>query len=421
MLPVILLLLLSLAAQPVNLAEDTLDLQQLIHEMLAANPEISALEAKLEALDHRIAPAGTLPDPLVGLTLMNYPVAANPFDIGRIPMTQTQFSVSQKIPFPGTLTLQRELARGSLDIGSLTLAEKRLALTSMLRKAYLDLYLLGRSIDIAQKNKTLLQEFIRIAETKYEVGKGLLQDVLKARVSLSRLLASIEALEQKRQTAKARINVFLNRDLQSPLGDPAPLETSAVDLDYGAALAEAETNRPQLRSAEAEIGLAETAVRLARKGLNPDFNLTFAYGLRYDDTDFWTLGFSLNLPLRRGSKQREVLAEKQAQTKVAAAKRQAERNKAALEIRKALDEIRRTDRQLRLYKDTVFAQAEMSLESAVSAYQVDKVDFLSLLDSQATLLNIELEYQRLLVEREASVVDLDAAVGRIPGHPQGAY
>ncbi len=97
----------------------------------------------------------------------------------------------------------------------------------------------------------------------------------------------------------------------------------------------------------------------------------------------------------------------------------AKRNEIALAVRKALDEVSRTDEQMRLYKEAIIPQAEMSLESAVSGYQVDKVDFLTLLDNQLTLFNLELEYERVLVEHEVSVVDLEAAIGRIPGTREG--
>lgn len=394
---------------------EPLELQQLIDEALQANPEIRVLAERLEALEHKVLPAGSLPDPILGFTLMNYPLTKNPFDIGRIPMTQTQVSYSQKIPYPGKLRLSKEVAGWSVKIGTEELAEKRVAIASLVRDAYLRLYLIGRSLEITEQNKSVLKEFIRIAETKFEVGKGLLQDVLKARVALSRLHSKIAQLRQQKSTTKARINTILNRDIHSPLGDPAPLQITSIVSDFNISLDEAYSNRPELRAADAMIQKNITSVDLARKNFMPDYTVRFAYGFRYDEVDFWTLGVSFNLPFFNRGSLREKLAEKEAQKRVAEAVRLVKRNKVALEIRKSLDEITRLDQQLRLYREAIIPQAEMSLESAVSGYQVGKIDFLALLDSQITLFNLELELERLLVEREMSAIALDAARGRVPG------
>ncbi len=53
----------------------------------------------------------------------------------------------------------------------------------------------------------------------------------------------------------------------------------------------------------------------------------------------------------------------------------------------------------------------MSLESAVSAYQVGKVDFLTLLDNLVTLFNFEIEYQRQLAEYNKALARLEEITG----------
>ena len=47
---------------------------------------------------------------------------------------------------------------------------------------------------------------------------------------------------------------------------------------------------------------------------------------------------------------------------------------------------------MELYKTGIIPQAEQSLESATIGYRVNKVDFLTLLDSRMTLFNYEREF-----------------------------
>jgi outer membrane protein TolC len=74
--------------------------------------------------------------------------------------------------------------------------------------------------------------------------------------------------------------------------------------------------------------------------------------------------------------------------------------------------IERTDRQLELYKTGIIPQASLQVSSALSAYRVNKVDFMTLLDSQMTLYRYELEYHQALTEYEKNVANLEAVVGK---------
>jgi hypothetical protein len=51
------------------------------------------------------------------------------------------------------------------------------------------------------------------------------------------------------------------------------------------------------------------------------------------------------------------------------------------------------------------------LKSTVAAYQADRTDFLNLLDSQNTTLEVELDYYRSASELESRITDLERAVG----------
>jgi len=73
--------------------------------------------------------------------------------------------------------------------------------------------------------------------------------------------------------------------------------------------------------------------------------------------------------------------------------------------------IQRGERQLELYKTGIIPQASLQINSAMSAYRVNKADFMTLLDSRMTLYKYELEYHQALTEYEKNVANLEAAVG----------
>jgi len=73
--------------------------------------------------------------------------------------------------------------------------------------------------------------------------------------------------------------------------------------------------------------------------------------------------------------------------------------------------LQRTERQLELYKTGIIPQASMQIKSALSAYTVNKIDFMTLLDSQMTLYRYELEYHEALTEYEKKLIQLGGGCG----------
>ena len=88
------------------------------------------------------------------------------------------------------------------------------------------------------------------------------------------------------------------------------------------------------------------------------------------------------------------------------------RNQIFLGIKKLIDQEAKSSETLTLIKTAILPQARQSLESALAGYGVDKVDFLSLLDTQATLLDWEIKYHRELADYEQNLANLEQTVGK---------
>jgi len=88
------------------------------------------------------------------------------------------------------------------------------------------------------------------------------------------------------------------------------------------------------------------------------------------------------------------------------------KNQVYLAIKIALDQEAKSSKLIKLIKTGIIPQARQSLESALAAYSVDKVDFLTLIDNQVTLLNWEIKYHRELTDYEQNLAMLENLVGK---------
>jgi outer membrane protein TolC len=68
-------------------------------------------------------------------------------------------------------------------------------------------------------------------------------------------------------------------------------------------------------------------------------------------------------------------------------------------------------RAAQLYRTEFLPQARLAVETALAAYRVNRVDFMTLLDSQMTLFNAEISYAATLVNFNKALAEIDLLTG----------
>jgi outer membrane protein TolC len=162
---------------------------------------------------------------------------------------------------------------------------------------------------------------------------------------------------------------------------------------------------------------AERRVRVAELEGLPDFDLGIGYRIRRDvdgdpvhGADFVSAGVTVRLPVDR-RKWRARVAEAHADLRHARAGYRRETANLLYRVRSAHAELVRSDAEARLLETGLLPQARQSLESSRAGYEVGRIDFLSLLDSQVSLLRAELREVRALANRRQAFAALEAAAG----------
>jgi outer membrane protein TolC len=362
--------------------------------------------------------AGTLPDPKLNLNAINLPV--DTFSRSQEAMTQMQFGVSQSFPFPGTLRLRREAATSEAEAASQSVDETRLRLLRDVKKAWWELVYLDQSIAIITNNLTLIDQFIDIANSRYGVGKGLQQDVLLGQVERGRLHDRMLQLQGMRGVIAARLNALLARPQDAPVTLPGQVDEALPTLPLPARIiSDAERQRPLLAMLQNKIKAAEANRDLAKKSLYPNFTLGANYGLRSglnpnggDRADFFSVMLSVDVPLYARSKQRRLVSQRNAELSAQNDTLLDIHNQVGAEVQAAWYAFSQAQEQSQLFRNGIIPQSRQTVESMLAGYQVSKVDFLNLMQSQISLYNFEQQYWRALTQARQALADLAAASGQ---------
>ena len=390
-------------------------LPDLIEEGINNNPDLLASYQNWQAELAKIPQAGALPDPQLSFNLLNLPV--NTFELNQEPMTGKQIALMQMFPFPGKQGLREDIAKSAADISRDKNLELKNQLIKNIKQTYYDIFFIDQSLETVQKNRGVLQDFIRIAQSKYSVGKGLQQDVLKAQVEFSKLEDKSITLTQKRQAATARLNALLNRPAGTPLGKTIVPEPDSLNLDFAQLQNLAKENRPLLQAWNSMFQQSGKKVSLAKKEYLPDFKLGIAYTQRdklengMGGIDYLSGLFSVDIPLYFWRKQNKKVEETRYNQDMVQQSYRNVQNQVYADLDKSLSDVEKNYRLLELYKSGIIPQATQSLNAAIAGYQTNKVDFLTLLNNQLTLFNFELDYYRFLSDYRKGIADLEAATG----------
>ena len=388
---------------------DRLLLAEVVAEALAQNPQIQAARQRWLAAQERPAQVGSLDDPEFKVEFFNTPQS---LDITRT--ENTIFGLSQRFPYPGKRALRKNLAMKDADIVEAQLREKERAITAQVKITYHELFLARKAIDVHRQQIAIVKDFFDIANARFRAGKVAQVDVLKSTVELSKLHNELPVLEQRRESAQAKLNLLMNRAPNAPLGLPvAPVgprgKQGIEELEQIAF-----QNRPELRALNTDAARSQTAIALAQKQYYPDFNVMVERFQNFGQRDGFGGMAVMSLPFSFWTKSKYDAGVREAKANLESAKAayQAAGNQVRFELKDLLAKIDAAEKLLTLYKTTIIPQAQQTLESARISYRTGKVEFLSLLDAERALKEFQLEYYRTLTAFEQRMAELEQAVGR---------
>lgn len=385
-------------------------LQEVEQEALRNNPEIRLAVRRVALAEARSRTAGALEDPQFMYRGWGTPLA-KPWDLNQ---TQHMFMYSQNLPGAGKRQLQAKVGADAVEVAKADAEARNRDIVAQARTAFYALLRSESELRFHDEQVELARQSSESARIKYIVGKVPQQDMLKAQTALTRLVEHLLMLTQEGDLARAKLNTLMGRDpaaLLEVAGEytaearlPGILELEKLALD----------NRPELTAVSAAIQQDETRSELAQKAFKPDYAVSGGYMLMPGDARYrntYMAEFSVTLPWLNRQRHENEIAEAKAMVAADNAELAAQRSVVFGEIQESLVRARAAQRLADLYRDTMRPQAQAVLKATVAAYQNDRTDFLNLLDSQNTALEVELSYIRAQAEFETRLSDLERAVG----------
>ena len=408
--------LLSAAAAPVPAQQDALgaSLPGLLEYARKQSPELAAMRLEAEAVAERVQPAGALPDPVLRVELMNINNYGNDASPSLLPwrVGETRYTLMQMLPGWGKRDLRRDVAAAEAKAASARSDATWAELAMRIKTAYAEYYRAAGNERLTREVLDLMSRLEQIAQARYAGGLAVQQDAIRAQLEQTAMRSELIALDGEKRQLRARLNALLARDGGAPLADPQalrPLPTLA-GADATALAERARASNPQLQAELARLAAAQKSRDLAFRNRNPDFQVGVLPTQMRSRITSWGLMLEMNIPLQQESRRSQ---EREAEAMVGAARWRS----AALAQQllgelagnlAAFDAARRTEA---LVTSQLLPQSNLSLQSALAAYENGKVDFATLLDAQRQIRKARQDLLKAQVEAQMRLAEIERILG----------
>jgi outer membrane protein TolC len=382
------------SAQPTPELDGQLD--RYVAHALSDSPVIRAAFARWQASVHRIAPAGSLPDPTVGFGVFLRSVET------RVGPQQARVSLQQAFPWPTALTASRGAAAGDALAAQHAFEAESRAVITQVEQAYWDLWELRTTRETHTAHVDVLDGLSSTLRARLEVGSATLADLQQVDLSNARLADSIASMDARERAlvAALRQHVGVSDRAQMPtITAPSPIGVPSESLDI---ITERALEHPMRLAAVARTEAAEDATRAARAQRLPGLTLgadwivtgpTDTPGVQDSGKDAIAATVGLRIPLwQRAGAERVRAAEAMVEV------RHAQDDAARLRLVSALDQVlsRLNDsaRRVQINEGTLLPQAEATYDSLLGSVAVNQGSLAQVLLTQRDLLELRVDAAR---------------------------
>lgn len=388
---------------------------KVIEEVRGRNPQLTAIEAEVQAAEHVVPQVGSLPDPMFMVGLSNWPLSTD-----TTPLTGVQFELKQTFPWFGKLSAREDVARGDVSIRQAGRKDRENQLVARARVLMWELRFLAEHRKLANEIRGVLEQFAQVAEASYTTGGGRQQDLIKPLVEQHRLEDLIVGLDRKRDAIQSEINALRSRPPETPVQPPALAGANdKLALPSRERLRElARATNPMLEMSEAAVSKHKAALRLAEKGYYPDFTVGLQYRLRWvermdavDGADFFGVTLGFNLPVFAGSKQGRRVEEARIMIRAGEDQRTATWDRIRDRIERILQSIERDQAQAKIYREKIIPDTRQAFDSSLADYQAGRLEMLSVLDNLMKLFLARVDLVRRTTRIHASLAELEYFLG----------
>ncbi len=392
----------------VSLQPDFVSLDSATEQFLRKNLTVEAARLEISVAEAERIGARLRPRP--GLTAS----AENLRLSGETPASRLQefgVTVEQPIELGNRKALRMEVVERTISVSEARLTQVLRRQLFDLKRTYYESVLSRALLGIEQENRDNFEGLVQFNKARFEEGYIAEGDLLKVRLERIKFDFAVANVELAFRKTKIRLLELIGEpdfERAAQVDVSGRLQMPTVELNLVQLRETALANRPEVKVAEAEVALAESAIKLERSRASGE--VTPYVGYRRVGVDNTVLA-GVTVPLPFGHRNQSGIARAEAEQKLKETTLRFARNRALAEVEVAFRAYETAREQVRAYEAGLLRQADESREIQFGAYQEGAAELITLIEAQKTRTEIRATYYRAIFDYYTSIFQLELATG----------
>lgn len=361
--------------------------------------ELQALQYRYQSALEKVTEVGSLPNTTLGVGYFLQEAET------RVGAQKAKFSVSQKLPWFGTLAAKEESAsfKALAQLNVIDFAKRNLFLG--IKKTYYELYELKAKELALNENISILDTYEKLALNELENNKSTMVDVLKIKMERNELSNNLSTVLENLSAKRTIFNLLLNRKETAPIKiiefisieDPNELLNRKL-INQNPKLLQLDN----LKSALIQSELAAKKEGLPVVGIGLDYVFVEnrpVESLIDNGKDIVMPMVTLSIPLfskKYSSKQKQL----QLEQKAIETTKDNVTNQFLIVYEKALASLQNSKAAIKTQIENTY-QANQAQKVLLTAYQTAKINFEQLLEIQQ--LKLKFQLKKIASEKEYAI------------------
>ena len=402
---VFVLLLINLPAvgqQPVAI----FNLQNAVDLYMEKNLDLQAARFRLERTRADQIVSLLRPNPGLTIAAENIPISG-PSLPGRL--YEVSATYSETIELGGKRELRGRVADLTVSTAEAQFEDTMMRGLAEIKRLYYGALLARYYVEIANENRQTFQQLAQFNLTRFEEGAIAEIDLIKVRLERMKVDSIQRQAELNYRQAGIRLLEKLGETVYSKSEIGGELDFRLTNLDLDLLRRSALNERPDVLAATREVEAASERLALERARAKPDITPFAGYKRIGSDN---TVLFGVNIPLKIRDHNQAGIARAETDVRTAQTRLQQVRNHALAEVEAAYDAVQMTRRQIETFQNELLQQSEESRTITLAAYEEGGTELLPVLEAERTRSEVRQQYFKTLFDYQASIIDLELAVGR---------
>lgn len=386
----------------------TAELPDLLTYAVLNNPELKSIYHAYQSEVMAAGFQGALPDPV-----FSWGYYFNEIET-RVGPQKQKLSVTQKLPWYGKRNLREELQLQKAEITKQTFEEKKLALCLNIRKAVSEYLYIEHQARVIKEHLDVLSHLELSIRGRYKMGKIPHASLSAIQIEIDTLKTFFVSVKEMRRPLAVRLNSLLNRPFSEKIPSIIRSDTDSYRECIESLIHSRIEENAELATLHAQVKKEALFLDLSRKNYFPDVMLGLSYiktdrsgmsGIPEDGKDPFIGTVSMNLPIWPGKYRSKVNASKE---QLLSSKEQLNnrRNLLEAEFELALFRFKDSQRKKGIYETNLIPKAKESLSVLLKGFSAGNSQFKDLVDGQKRLLELLLDYERIVADYTVHYAEL---------------